>query len=97
VTTPQQLLDLALPDNDSGAHTVRGYLIALLTELWREEGNFSGKAPFGNSGWQYDLYVPMVKAGMVPGRFDENDELQDFDYRPADKLIMQAIAALGEA
>lgn len=97
MTTPQQLLDLELPDNDSGAATVRGYLVALLAELWREEAMFTGKAPFGNSGWQYDLYVPMVRAGMAPGRFDEDDELRDFDHRQADVLIQQAIAALGEA
>ena len=93
--TPQQVLDLPLPDNDSGANTVRGYLVALLAELWREEEMFSGKRPFGNGGWQYEVYVPMVRAGMVPGRFDEDDDLVDFDYKPADELIQQAIAALG--
>ncbi len=61
--TSRQVLDLPLPDNDSGARTVRAYLRALLTELWREEGNFSGKAPFGNSGWQYDVPTPPPRTG----------------------------------
>jgi hypothetical protein len=39
-TTPQQLLDLPLPGNDAGASTVRGYLVALLTTLWRKEQGF---------------------------------------------------------
>lgn len=94
--TPQQVLDLELPPNDSGATTVRGYLLALLRELWREEEMFSGKRPFGNSGWQYDVYAPMARAGMVPGKFDADGYLGEFDYVPADRLILAAIEALGE-
>lgn len=93
--TPQELLDLPLPDNDSGADTVRGYLVALLTELWREEDGFSGKRPFGNSGWPYDLYAPMVKAGFVNGQFDADDELIRTDTAEADDLVLAAIALLG--
>lgn len=93
----QRLLDLELPDNDSGAPTVRGYLAALLAELWREEADFSGKRPFGNSGWQYDVYAAMVRAGLVSGRFDENGWcVEDADTRAADALILAAIESLGE-
>lgn len=95
--TPKQILDLPLPDNDFGATTVRGYLVALLTQLWREEEGFSGKRPFGNSGWTYDVYVPMVRAGMVPGRFTDDGELVGFKWPDADALILRAIQALGEA
>lgn len=94
--TPQQVLDLALPENDSGASTVRGYLVALLAELWREEEGFSGKRPFGNSSWQYDIYVPMVTAGMISGRLDEHGYAEELDDRAADALILAAIKALGE-
>ena len=94
--TPQQVLDLALPENDSGASTVRGYLVALLAELWREEEGFSGKRPFGNSSWQYDIYVPMVTAGMISGQLDEHGYAEELDDRAADALILAAIKALGE-
>lgn len=97
--TPQQVLDLALPDNDSGADTVRGYLIALLTEVWRDGEGFSGKHPFGNSGWEWDLYVPMVRAGIISGKLDEDgymDELPRASRQRADGLILAAIASLGE-
>lgn len=95
--TPQQVLGLALPGNDSGAFTVRGYLCALLAELWREEDGFSGKRPFGNSGWPDDIYGPMVRAGMVEGAFDEDGDLEIFpraSQQKADKLIQAAIARL---
>jgi hypothetical protein len=45
--------------------TVRQYLRELLSELWEEEESFSGKRPFGNSGWQHDLYRPLHKAGFI--------------------------------
>jgi len=99
--TPQQVLDLPLPDNDSGASTVRGYLIALLTELWQEGEGFSGKRPFGNSSWEYDLYAALGKAGAISGlTFDEDGYLNQFpddSKREADALILAAISSLGEA
>lgn len=95
--TPQQVLDLPLPDNDAGATTIRGYLVALLTTLWRENEFFSGKRPFGNGGWEYDLYAPLVKAGWVPGQFDWDGSLNVVDEEAAYRLILAAIDALGAA
>jgi len=94
--TPQQVLDLPLPDNDSGASSVRGYLVALLTELWREGEGFSGKRPFGNSGWQYDLYVPLIRAGLIDGAFDEDGYVDRCDDKAGNLLIDAAITSLGE-
>lgn len=93
-----ELLGLRLPRNDSGATTVRGYLVALLSHLWDEEQGFSGKRPFGNSSWQYDIYGPMIKAGFATGTMDEDgyvDRFADTDRRAADELIQTAISLLG--
>lgn len=92
--TPQQLLDLPLPENDSGASTVRGYLVALLATLWREDECFSGKRPFGNSSWQYDIYEAMTKAGIVDGQLDEDGYVERLDVPAADELILAAIQSL---
>jgi hypothetical protein len=90
-----QLLALSLPeDNDAHAGTVRDYLIELLAELWREEAQFSSKAPFGNSGWQYDIYAPMISAGLAAGSLDEDGYVEDCDTREADGLIIAAIRSL---
>jgi len=91
-----RLLALELPPNDSGATTVRGYLVALLDQPWREDECFSGKRPFGNSSWQYDLYGPMVKAGIITGQLDEDGYIEQADIRRADELILAAIASLGQ-
>lgn len=95
--TARRVLDLRLPDNDAMADTVGGYLIELLATLWREEQSFSGKRPFGNSGWQYDLYVPLVKAGLISGELDEDGYPVEVDYKAGDRLIQAAIGELGRA
>jgi len=99
VPTPQQILDLPLPTNSSGATTVRGYLVALLTELWQHCEDFSAKRPFGMSGWPYDLAEPLVRAGFAQGHFTEHDELElDRDeWRAIETLIASAIEELGRA
>jgi hypothetical protein len=92
----EQILNTPLGDNDAGAATVRDYLVALLAELWREEEGFSGKRPFGNSDWQYDLYAPLIKAGLIGGTLDEDGYVDlAFDTNEADERIIAAIRSLG--
>ncbi len=56
-------LDVELHENDAGAPDVRSYLASLLETLLNEEEGFSGKRPFGNSGWIHDLRGPLQDAG----------------------------------
>jgi hypothetical protein len=90
-----RILDLPLGDNDAGAATVRDYLIKLLGEVWKDGEGFSGKRPFGNSGWEYELYRPLVAAGLVDGELDEQGYISDVDDTAADQLIAAAIRELG--
>jgi hypothetical protein len=95
---PQAILNLPLAAcaaDSSGATTVRGYLTTLLTKLWREGECFSGKRPFGNSGWHYDLHETLVTAGMISGSFDEDGYLEDCDSSKGHRLVAGAIRALG--
>lgn len=94
--TPEQILALPLdPSNDAGAATVRDYLIQLLAEVWRHGEGFSGKRPFGNSGWEYDLYKPLATAGYIEATYDEDGWLELCDDKAGDALIATAITALG--
>lgn len=92
-----QLLHLPLGKNDAGAETVGEYLGLLLATLWLEVEGFSGKRPFGNSDWQYVVYIAMIKARMAVGSVyvdDGYEEVEDFPQEAeaaADKLILQAI------
>lgn len=81
--------------------SLREYLHALLATLWNEGEGFSGKRPFGNSGWEYDVYAFLVKAGAVPGTLDEDDRLDDFTAKKQANammlgLIAQAFGLAGE-
>lgn len=93
--TPEQVLALPMEANDSGADTVRGYLVALLAEVWEHTEGFSGKRPFGNSGWDWDLMLPLIKAAFITGTLDEDGYIEDCDDRAGKKLIADAIRHLG--
>ena len=88
------VLDIPLGDNDADAATVRGYFKAQLRMLWRKGEGFSGKRPFGNSGWEYDLDAALIQAGRVPGKLDGDGGGDVEDRETTDALILAAIDAL---
>lgn len=88
------VLDIEMQENDSGANTIRGYLKALLWTLFNEGEGFSGKRPFGNSSWEYDLYIALVAAKAVDGTLTEDGYIDTVDYKEANKLIFEAIESL---
>ena len=92
--TPIEILEIPMQENDAGAKTIREYLIKLLTVLWEEQEGFSGKRPFGNSGWDFELYEALVKAKAVDGKFDDDGYLEEVDTKTARRLISQAIETL---
>ncbi len=95
--TPQQILAVPMDGNDADADTIHDYLTTLLLTVWDEQDGFSGKRPFGNSGWAWDLYLPLVKAGFVSGEFYEDGDIKTatVDKKAAHALIYRAIQAMG--
>jgi hypothetical protein len=83
--------------NDAHAGTIREYLLKLLTNLWIYGEGFSGKKPFGNSGWEYEIYQALIRAGFIEGELDEEGYIDDLlppQQILADKLITEAIQEL---
>lgn len=85
-------------DSDAGENlTLRQYLTTLLHTLWVEEESFSGKRPFGNSGWQIDVGYGLVRAGVLPGviHCDTEDEV-DIEFKDSDlnALVVACIDAI---
>lgn len=81
-------------DSDAGNNiTVRDYLRTLLETLWEEVEGFNGKRPFGNSGWEYDLYAPLIKAGFIKGTLDEYGYVADFKREDAESYVFDLIVA----
>jgi hypothetical protein len=95
-TSGHHVLDVEMEPNDSGATTIRGYLCALAAAVWNDGEGFTGKHPFGNSGWESDLYSALVKADLVEGTLDEHGSLMDADCDTGRALINEAIKALAE-
>lgn len=90
-----EILDTKIEHDDFDSDlTIRGYFRELLLTLWREGEGFSGKRPFGNSGWQHDLYAPLIRLGQVSGEFDEHGYIEYCDDEEADKLILKLINTL---
>jgi hypothetical protein len=89
-----KILDLPLTHTDLGDVTLGAYLGTLLVTLWEKEEGFSGKRPFGNSGWKHDVYRGLVQAGFITGTIDEDGCLDMCDERAGDALILQAINSL---
>jgi len=92
--TSQEILDTPMRDNDANASTIREYLVALLRQVWTEAEGFSGKRPFGNSGWEYEVYDALVRYGHVSGVIDEDGYVEDCDTAAANALILEAINSL---
>lgn len=85
------LLDTEMQENDAGAKTIRDYLRLLLLELWEEQEAFSAKRPFGNSGWDYELYIPLIEAGVVEGELDEYGYILEVEEDKAFNIIKKLI------
>lgn len=88
----EHFLAFRFDSSDLGSTTPRQYLHDLLRVLWEEKEGFSGKRPFGNSCWEYDLARALIKSGVVEGSLDEDDCVDDVDMRKVDQCIRQVIA-----
>jgi hypothetical protein len=90
------LLDLPMDPrlNDVGAITVKEYFQRLLLKLWEEREGFSGKRPFGNSGWENPLYAALINGKVITGKVDEHGYPSDFGYNNANLLLKKAIKSL---
>lgn len=89
----QVILNAPFDEPDSGAKNLRQYFKALLKTLFEEEEGFSGKRPFGNSGWTWDLAAQLIQAGVLYGTYSDEDG-PEFSQQEFDHLINDAIEAL---
>lgn len=87
--TDLEILQLKVTGEFEG--TIAEYLQELMVKLWIEREGFSGKRPWGDSGWQYDIYVALVKAHVIPGSLDEKGFIEDCDAVEADDIIVRLI------
>jgi len=65
------LLNLEWDFPQVGRTTLRGYLCALLAQLWKEQDSFTFKRAFGFTHWQRDLLPPLIEAGAIEDIADD--------------------------
>jgi len=91
MTEKIHVLDVPMEGQFEG-ETIRDYLRELFLTLWDEGEGFSGKRPFGNSGWEYDLYIPLVRHGFIKGTIDkEYDDVSVGDKKEAHNFVRKII------
>lgn len=77
--------------NDAGVDTVGDYMLALAKLCW-EYGEEAIKRPFGNSGWQHEVYSSLARAGLIESTISYQDEDYidyDYDYREGHELVLR--------
>lgn len=74
--------------------SIHDYLIRLLSTLWHEQDEFSGKRPFGNSGWNYDLLACLIAHKIIPGELDDEGCVMEVDEEQGDTIIREYIKTL---
>lgn len=67
-----EIQDIKIKDTvDFGDTTLDTYLKELLKAIWLEGEGFSGKRPFGNSGWQWDINSALVQKYPTLGKMKD--------------------------
>lgn len=95
----EAVLHCPMDHRTNGANTcsVGQYLKILFLNLWNQGIYFNSKRPFGDSDWQFDIYIALAKNEIIHAKFNEYDELSELtdenrDY--ANELIQVAITHL---
>lgn len=89
------ILDLIFKSTDLNKDlSIKGYLKELLLALITEQEGFSGKRPFGNSGWTHDLEMSLVFNEIIDGEIDDNDFLKRSDSKDFIRKMIGAIKDL---
>jgi hypothetical protein len=88
----KEIGDISFASDDLGSIvTIKDYLKKLLCGIWNEEENFSGKRPFGNSGWQCEIQSVLIMKNIVKGEVDDLGYVNEVDSKEVDKLITKYI------
>lgn len=93
--TKKEILKLKFYSNDLDREiTIKDFFKELLKKLLEEQEMFDSKRPFGNSDWDCDLIVCLIKNNIVQGQLDEDDYIEKVDWKQADKIIQELIESL---
>lgn len=79
--------------NDHLCQTVGEYFHILNKKLWREEESFSGKSPFGNSGWQHEILHAAAMSGILETVvFDDDGYIEEMEAKEFENMLSEVFA-----
>lgn len=86
--TLEEILKLPIRRHDINAAVPLGeFFYELFIKLWIENEAFSAKRPWGNSGWDYDVYATLIKHGVITGQLDEDGYVDKLDEEYAKAFV----------
>ena len=86
---PVEVLDVMIDGDFTG--TLRDFFKELSLMVWNEGEGFSGKRPWGNSGWEYQVFEALIKGGHVPGKLDSDGYIEECDDREITRLVTELV------
>lgn len=90
----RDILAMPMGENDAAAATIGQYIMILGAQVFEEQDDFSGKRPFGNSSWVFEVYEALIRCGVLAGEFDVDGYIQRCDTHEADAVISQLFGYL---
>lgn len=88
------ILRLPMDECADAGPTVGDYLRITLKTLIHEGESFSGKRPLGNSDWDSQLAIALIKGNAMAGHMNEWDE-PEFAWDDFNKAMYKAVDAMG--
>jgi hypothetical protein len=86
------VLDLKFYSKDLGKNiTIRQFFFELMEKLWLQQECFNSKRPFGNSSWDSDLIVCLIKNNLIKGELDEDEYINKYDNKEVDEFVISKI------
>ena len=77
-------------NNDAEVNNIGEYLSKLLCQLIDEEEGFDSKRPFGNSGWLYELFRPLIDFNFIEGNIYEGT-IEECDEDNGKRILKELI------
>jgi hypothetical protein len=86
------LLNLSFYSDDlEETLTIKAFFIQLLSDVWTEKECFDGKRPFGNSDWDRDILVCLIKNKAFPGTLDKKGRVKEYDSEAFEEFVLKEI------
>lgn len=78
-------------DASNSIITIREHLYELFSDLFHQGEFFNSTRPWGNSGWQFDVYTALIREGILPGMLDSEGFLNKCDEDECKKFVIEMI------